>query len=114
MRVPQSNAGEISDGYKNRATVVMSMLENHSKVFTASETGRSLLNQIMAEITSGQVAVGILNDALNSSGPHVAGSNPETGIIKTIVGQGMGKTTGKLLEDPGKCAGTMMQPEGFH
>jgi hypothetical protein len=113
FKSPASNAGEIAESYKNRASIVMQTLERHSKVFTASEVGRSLLDQITTEISGGQMTMEFIREQILEDDPNVAIQNPNQGLFQHVVKDGMSKTTATVLNEPGKCAGTMLQPEGL-
>lgn len=113
FKSPDSNAGEIAESYKNRASVVMATLERHSKVFTASQLGRDLLNQIATEISGGQMTMDLVREQMGEHNKFIAVQDPNQGLFQHVVKEGMSKTTSKALHEPGKCAGTMLQPEGM-
>jgi hypothetical protein len=91
----------------------MKTLERHSKVFTASETGRNLLQQIVHEIQGGQVSMEVIQEQFESQNEYVMTQDPNSGLLQHVVKEGMSTTTRKILRDPGQCAGTLMQPEGM-
>jgi hypothetical protein len=113
MRNPDSNADQFCQSYRQKAQVVMNLLESHSKSFSASGTGKGLLESIIAEIGGGQYAMKVLQVAQNSTNPYIKAQKISDRMVQTIIKQGMGKTTGDILNEPGKCAGTSMQPEGL-
>jgi hypothetical protein len=75
--------------------------------------GRNLLNQISIEITGGQKTMDFVRDQLTEENPYVAIQNPNEGLFQHVVKEGMSKSTSKVLVEPGKCAGTMLVPEGM-
>lgn len=91
----------------------METLERHSKVFTASQLGRDLLNQIATEISGGQMTMEFVREQILEDNPFVAVQDPNQGLFQHVVKEGMSKTTSQALNEPGKCAGTMLQPEGM-
>jgi hypothetical protein len=113
FKKPFSNAESLSSTYNSRAQVVMKTLERHSKVFTASETGRNLLQQIVYEIQGGQMSMGVIQEQLESQDEYIMSQDPNSGLFQHVVKEGMSTTTKKILRDPGQCAGTLMQPGGM-
>jgi hypothetical protein len=110
---PASGTDVLAENCKKRASIAMQTLDRHSKVFTASKVGQVLLQQIAVEISGGQVTMDMVREQMEEDHEFIAVQNPNVGLFQHIVKDGMSKSTKIVLNEPGKCAGTMMQPDGM-
>ncbi|KAI9098585.1 hypothetical protein DFS34DRAFT_649285 [Phlyctochytrium arcticum] len=106
---PPSSSTTTSSPYKtpnylqSLATTAIQTLQHQSPQFSASKTGMNLLHQIMLELAGGQITMNVMQEMENKG---MTGRG-DWSIKEALMRRATSRTAREVLEDPGKCAGTM-------
>ena len=77
------------------------MLAKHAEFFGGSQAGKGLLSAILVEVTAGRMTV----DHMLTVGDS---TDPNNYLVKQLISAGISKSTKEVLDEPGKCAGSMV------
>jgi hypothetical protein len=94
------------------AQVAIGILAGHSNVFSASNSGRKLLEKIMIEISGGEMTMDKLSDMWSKDPQSVGYREGGDEMMSSLIRANTSKTIGVILDEPGMCAGTMMVMTG--